>query len=96
MPPTRSEWIIAKREASATRGMVTADHPAAADAGLAVLREGGNAVDAAVTAAFVMGVAEPFTSGIGGVACMVIRLPDGRSTVIDGSGLAPRSARPDM
>ncbi|MBI2324333.1 MAG: gamma-glutamyltransferase [Chloroflexi bacterium] len=94
--PTRSEWSIAKTEASAPRAMVTSDQPAATDAALAVLREGGNAVDAAVTAAFAMGVTEPALSGIGGVAVMVIRLPDGRETVIDGSGLAPRAAKPDM
>ncbi len=94
--PTRSEWIVAKTEAVARQAMVTTDQPAAADAALEVLREGGNAVDAAVTAAFVMAVAEPALCGIGGVAAMVIRLPDGRDTVIDGSGLAPRAARPDM
>ncbi|MBI2773843.1 MAG: gamma-glutamyltransferase family protein [Chloroflexi bacterium] len=93
---TRSEWIIDKTEASASRGMVTADHPAAADAALQVLKEGGNAIDAAVTAAYVMGVAEPGLSGIGGVAVMVIRLPDGRETVIDGSGIAPRAAKAEM
>src|SRR3990170_449906 len=76
--------------------MVTTDRPEATAAALEVLREGGNAVDAAVTAAFVMGVAEPALSGVGGVAAMVIRLPDGRETVIDGSGLAPRAATPDM
>jgi gamma-glutamyltranspeptidase / glutathione hydrolase len=76
--------------------MVTADQPVATDAALRVLREGGNAVDAAVTAAFVMAVAEPALCGIGGVAAMVIRLPDGRETVIDGSGLASHAARPDM
>ncbi len=94
--PTRSEWVIAKSEATAPRVMVTTDQPVATAAALDVLREGGNAVDAAVTAAFVMGVAEPALSGIGGVAVIVIRLPDGRETVIDGSGLAPRAARPDM
>lgn len=93
---TRSEWVIAKTEARAERAMVVADQPLAAEAGLAVLRERGNAVDAAVTAAFVMGVVEPYTSGIGGVAAMVIRLPDGREVVIDGSSGAPRAARPDM
>lgn len=93
---TRSEWIVAKTEAAASHVMVTTDQPAATDAALDVLRDGGNAVDAAVTAAFVMAVAEPALCGIGGVAAMVIRLPDGRETVIDGSGLAPREARPDM
>ncbi|MGH2377334.1 MAG: gamma-glutamyltransferase, partial [Candidatus Limnocylindria bacterium] len=66
--PARSQWAISKTEAVAAHAMVTADRPEAADAALAVLREGGNAVDAAVTAAFVMGVAEPSLSGIGGVA----------------------------
>lgn len=94
--PTRSEWVISKTEATAPTAMVTADRPEATAAALEVLREGGNAVDAAVTAAFVMGVAEPALSGIGGVAVMVIRLPDGRETVIDGSGLAPRAATADM
>ncbi|MDE3113207.1 MAG: gamma-glutamyltransferase [Chloroflexota bacterium] len=94
--PTRSEWVIEKTEAAAPRVMVTTDQPVATDAALDVLREGGNAIDAAVTAAFVMAVAEPALCGIGGVAAMAIRLPDGRETVIDGSGLAPRAARPDM
>jgi gamma-glutamyltranspeptidase/glutathione hydrolase len=94
--PTRSEWIIAKTEARAPHGMVAADHPIGTSAGLEVLREGGNAIDAAVTAAFAMGVAEPALCGIGGVAVMVIRFSDGRETVIDGSGLAPRAATPDM
>lgn len=94
--PTRSEWLIAKTEAQAPQAMVTTDQPAATEAALQVLREGGNAVDAAVTAAFAMGVAEPALSGIGGVAAMVIRFPDGRETVIDGSGLAPRAATADM
>ncbi len=93
---TRSEWIISKTEARAPHAMVATDHPAATDAALDVLREGGNAVDAAVTAAFAMAVAEPALSGIGGVAVMVIRFPDGRETVIDGSGLAPRAATADM
>ena len=93
---TRSEWLISKTEARAPHGMVAADHPAGTDAGLEVLRDGGNAIDAAVTAAFAMGVAEPALCGIGGVAVMVIRFPDGRETVIDGSGLAPKAATADM
>lgn len=94
--PTRSEWVVTNSEAIAPHAMVTADRGVAVDAALDVLREGGNAVDAAVTTAFVMGVAEPALSGIGGVAAMVIRMSDGRETVIDGSGLAPRAAGPKM
>ncbi len=76
--------------------MVVADRERATLAGLEVLREGGNAVDAAVAAAFVMGVVEPVTSGIGGVACMVLRTKDGHLTVIDGSTTAPQGARANM
>ena len=76
--------------------MVTAEHHLAAEAGVDVLRDGGNAVDAAVAAAFVMGVVEPFTSGIGGIAGLVIRRADGSSTSIDGGTRAPKAARADM
>jgi gamma-glutamyltranspeptidase/glutathione hydrolase len=76
--------------------MVTAEHHLAAEAGVEVLRDGGNAVDAAIAAAFVMGVVEPFTSGIGGIAGLVIRRANGTSTSIDGGTRAPKAARPDM
>jgi gamma-glutamyltranspeptidase/glutathione hydrolase len=93
---TRSEWDIRKTEAASTGGMVTAEHPLAAEAGARILAEGGNAVDAAVAAAFAMGVVEPTTSGLGGVAWCVIRQPDGTVTTIDGGGAAPLAATPDM
>ena len=96
VPRERSEWLIEKTEAVAERAMVTADQPLAAGAGLDALRAGGNAVDAAVTAAFAMGIVEPFTSGVGGVAVAVIRAADGRTAVIDGSTTAPLAAREDM
>ncbi|MDQ6672970.1 MAG: gamma-glutamyltransferase [Chloroflexota bacterium] len=92
-----SQWIIDKREAIADRGMVTAMHPLAAQAGLEILQAGGNAVDAAVATAFAIGVVEPAMSGIGGVAAMVICFgSDGHSVVVDGSSLAPAAAREDM
>lgn len=91
-----SEWRITKTEATGRRGMVVADEARAAEAGAEMLRRGGNAVDAAVAAAFAMAVVDPLTSGVGGVAAMVLHAPDGRTVVIDGSGVAPRAARPDM
>ena len=96
MSTVRSEWLHSKTEPVARNGMVTAEHFLAAEAGVEALRDGGNAVDAAVAAAFVMGVVEPFTSGIGGIAGLVIRLPDGRTTSIEGGTRAPKAARPDM
>ncbi len=96
MPTVRSEWLHSKTEPAAKDGMVTAEHHLAAEAGVEVLREGGNAVDAAVAAGFVMGVVEPFTSGIGGIAGLVIRRADGTAVAIDGGTRAPRAARADM
>ena len=93
---TRSIWKIEKTEAASGGGMVTAEHPLAADAGARILAAGGNAVDAAGAAAFAMGVVEPTTSGLAGVAWCVIRQPDGTVTTIDGAGAAPLRATPDM
>jgi len=76
--------------------MITAEHPLAAEAGARILANGGNAVDAAVAAAFTMGVVEPTTSGLAGVAWCVIRQPDGTVTTIDGAGAAPQRATADM
>src|SRR2546430_1748620 len=93
---TRSEWDVQKSEAASSGAMITAEHPLAAEVGARILRDGGNAVDAAVAAAFAMGVVEPTTSGLGGVAWCVIRQPDGTVTTIDGGGAAPVRATPDM
>lgn len=78
------------------RHMVAAKHPWAVQVALDVLDEGGNAIDAAVTAAFAIGVAEPWMSGLGGAGFMTIQLADGRRKVIDYFGRAPMAAKPDM
>ena len=75
------------------RGAVAANHPLAAQAGLLVLRAGGNAVDAAVATALALAVVEPMMSGLGGDAFYhVFDAKTGRAVVINGTGPAPGAA----
>ena len=67
----------------------------ATEAAVEALRDGANAVDAAVVAAAVLGVTEPFSCGIGGGGFMVIRTADGTVTTMDGRETAPQAMRPD-
>lgn len=83
--------------ARAANGMVASAHPSATAAGVDMMRRGGNAVDAAVAAALVAGVVEPYSAGIGGGGFMLVR--DGRTgeiVVIDYRETAPAAATRDM
>lgn len=78
------------------KGAVASNHPAATQAGLDVLRQGGNAADAGVAIALALGVSEPFMSGLGGDGFYhYFRALDGRGFVFNGSGAAPLAADPE-
>ena len=78
-------------------GVVTTSEPIAAQVGADILRQGGNAIDAASAIQFALNVAEPQSSGIGGGGFMVIYLADERKTVIiDSREEAPAAATPDL
>ncbi len=72
-------------------------HPLATEAGMAILRKGGNAFDAAVTVSAVLGVVEPYSSGLGGGGFWLLhRANDGKQVMIDGRETAPLAAHRDM
>jgi len=84
---------LAQRVASSRRGMIATAHYSATEAGVEILEAGGNAIDAAVAAAFALGVCEPAASGLGGQTMMMIHEAEsGRTFALDGSSRAPNRA----
>jgi len=80
-----------------SQGMVCAPQPEAVEAGAVVLKEGGNAVDAAIATALVQTAIDPFMSGIAGFGSMHVYLPDrGVHQCLDFHARAPGSATPEM
>lgn len=76
--------------------MVATVHPLATDAGVAAMKRGGNAIDAAIAAALTLGVVDQHNSGLGGGCFVLLRLEDGKQLAIDGRETAPAMATRDM
>ncbi|MHB2019849.1 MAG: gamma-glutamyltransferase, partial [Candidatus Xenobia bacterium] len=81
---------------AAPHGMVVSDNAQASRAGVAVLQQGGNAVDAAVAVATTLAVTFPQAGNLGGGGFMLIRLPNGRVTSIDFRETAPAATTRSM
>ena len=76
--------------------MVATDEALGSQAGVRILKQGGNAVDAAVAVAFALAVVEPAAGNIGGGGFMLVRLADGKADFFDYREVAPAKATRDM
>ena len=88
--------LAARQPVHSQHAMVVTQEPLATDVGVAVLKAGGNAVDAAVAIGFALAVTYPFAGNIGGGGFMLVRFADGRATFIDFREKAPLKASRNM
>lgn len=77
-------------------GVVVSTQQEASQIGLQILKDGGNAIDAAVAVGYALAVSDPCCGNLGGGGFMLIRLADGRETFIDFRETAPLAATADM
>ena len=96
-------WTVQPPPASAStqpvhapHAMVVSIHELASRAGVEVMREGGNAIDAAVATGFALAVVHPPAGNIGGGGFMLVRLADGKAHFLDYRETAPAAATADM
>ena len=93
--PARPRWGTGRDPVAARRGMVSTGHPLATAAGIKILRDGGNAFDAAIAAAAVIAVVEPSSNHLGGDVFALCR-PSGQEVVEAINASGPAGARADL
>lgn len=93
--PVEPPYKIEKQLITENAMVVTA-HPLASDVGVQILKDGGNAVDAAIAVNFALAVVYPRAGNIGGGGFMIVRTKNGESTALDFREKAPKSASRDM
>jgi gamma-glutamyltranspeptidase/glutathione hydrolase len=94
-PHFTQNWVLSKPSASGERGVVVSQVRSAAEAGVAMLDAGGNAIDAAVAAALALATVEPWNSGLGGIGfALVHRAGHATAEVVDFGPVAPSNLNP--
>jgi gamma-glutamyltranspeptidase/glutathione hydrolase len=88
--------LAAEQPVRTRHAMVVSIHSLATDAGVRILKEGGNAIDAAVATGFALAVVHPAAGNLGGGGFMLVHLHDGKSTFIDYRERAPQAATAGM
>jgi gamma-glutamyltranspeptidase/glutathione hydrolase len=96
LAPCLMAHAAAPLDPESDQGMVVTSQHLASEVGAAILRQGGNAIDAAVAVGYALAVTHPCCGNLGGGGFMTIHFADGRNTFINFRERAPLAARADM